>query len=64
MRYCLNCRIKNDFSAPCSCSSTGSHRVVERGTKKYRVRKINGDGYIYLLTLIPEGYKLVEEVSY
>lgn len=63
-RYCLNCGQEGDFSAPCSRSPIGSHRTVTRGTKKYRVRKIGGDGYIYLFTCVPKGYELVEEVLY
>lgn len=64
MRYCLNCGVEEDFTSPCLKNSIGSHRVVEKGSKKYRVRKIGDDGYIYLFSRVPKGYELVEEIIY
>jgi len=64
MYYCLNCGVEDDFTSPCLKDSIGSHRPVERGSKKYRVRKIGGDGYIYLFSGVPVGYELVETITY
>jgi len=65
-KYCLDCNIESmpgeGFPNPCTCSSTGSHRVVEEGEKRYRVR--GPDGYVYLFSSVPDGYELVEEITY
>jgi len=65
-RYCLYCGLtrNNIGKYPCRCSPIGSHRIVIRGEKKYRVRKIDGDGYIYLFSEVPEGYELIETITY
>ena len=65
-RYCLYCGLAGDDIGkyPCRCSPIGSHRIVIKGEKQYRVRKIGGDGYIYLFSEVPEDYVLVETITY
>jgi hypothetical protein len=61
--YCEFCKGTN-YQVTCTCSSTGSHRPVETGSRAYRVRKIGGDGYIYRFRDVPEGYEVVEVIQF
>jgi len=64
-RYCLYClKAGNDIGKyPCKCSPDGSHKIVTKGGKRYRVRS-KKDGYVYLLHDVPEGYELIETITY
>ena len=64
-RYCLYClQTGNNIGRyPCKCSPAGSHRIVVKGEKRYRVRS-KKDGHVYLFHDVPEGYELVETIIY
>ena len=64
-RYCLYCgSTGNDIGKhPCRCSPIGSHRIVIKGEKRYRVRS-KKDSYVYLFHSVPEGYELIEIITY
>lgn len=65
IRYCLYCGLTGDNIGqyPCKCSPIGSHRIVIKGEKRYRVRS-KKDGYVYLFHDVPKGYELVETIIY
>jgi len=67
-RYCLYCLETGDNIGrfPCSCSPIGSHRIVIRGSKKYRFRQIGHYSNTLLSSdsEIPEGYELDETITY
>jgi len=67
-RYCLYCgETGNNIGRyPCNCSPIGSHRIVVKGEKKYRFRKIGNASHTLLSSSnsIPEGYELIETITY
>lgn len=68
MRYCIYCEETGDNIGrfPCRCSPIGSHRIVTKGEKKYRFRKIGNVNHTLLSSdsEIPEGYELIETIVY
>ena len=67
-RYCLYCGETGDNIGrfPCKCSPIGSHRIVIKGEKKYRFRQIGHCSNTLLSSdpEVPEGYELVETITY
>lgn len=67
-RYCLYCGEtgNNIGQNPCRCSPIGSHRIVIKGEKKYRFRKIENASHTLLSSSddVPEGYELIETFTY
>jgi len=67
-RYCLYCGLTgNDIGKyPCNCNLIGSHRIVTRGEKKYRFRRIGHYSNLSSDPEVPEGYEyaLEEAITY
>jgi len=65
-KYCLYCLEEpipgKGYPYPCKASPVGSHCIVIEGEKKYRVR--GPDGYVYLFSSVPDGYELIEIITY
>lgn len=65
-KYCIYCLITGDSIGryPCKCSPDGSHRIVTKGEKRYRVRS-KSSGFTFLFRSVPEeGFELVETITY